>query len=98
MSLFALANAGLEPSLNYIESSVTLAVFFGFAIGKQAGILLFTWLAIQDGYCSAPSGAWLESDSRRRSARAGIGFTMALFIANLAFTESLMNSMFFSVS
>lgn len=101
MPLFALANAGLtlslselslsELSLSEIAGSVTLSVFSGFVIGKPAGILILTWLAIRTGIAVRPP----DLDWRAivgGSLLAGIGFTMALFIANLAFMESLMNS------
>lgn len=91
MPLFALANAGLQLSLNEIGSPVTLAVFFGFALGKPAGILLFTWLAVRTGVAVRPAELGWRAIAGG-GLLAGIGFTMALFIANLAFTESLMNS------
>ena len=84
--LFALANAGVrvEGSLvDALSAPVSLGIIFGLVIGKQIGILLFPWLAIRAGIASLPLGvtwrhvwgaAWL----------AGIGFTMALFVAGLA--------------
>lgn len=91
MPLFAFANAGLPLSLDELGSSVTLAVFVGFALGKPLGILTFTWLAVRSRIAICPS----DLDWRLLmggSLLAGIGFTMALFIANLAFSPSLIDS------
>lgn len=91
MPVFALANAGLPLSLNGIEPGVTAAVVAGLALGKPAGILLFVWAALRSGLAAQPrelswrflcGGAFL----------AGIGFTMALFIASLAFNSELLAS------
>jgi NhaA family Na+:H+ antiporter len=91
MPLFALANAGVSLSLTALGDSVTLAVVVGFVCGKPAGILLFSWLAVRTGLALRPpelgwrlltGGALL----------AGIGFTMALFIANLALSGSVLDS------
>jgi NhaA family Na+:H+ antiporter len=90
MPLFALANAGVSFSglgLSMLADPVVLGVFFGLVLGKQVGIFLFAWGAVRSGLAALPSdlrwhhvygAAWLG----------GIGFTMSLFIANLAFTES----------
>jgi NhaA family Na+:H+ antiporter len=89
--LFAMANAGLDlstiPFLEVILEPVTLGVFLGLVLGKFLGISGFAWLAVKLGLAKLPSGvhwrhilgaAWLG----------GIGFTMSLFIAQLAFTTS----------
>lgn len=90
MPLFAFANAGLPLSFSDLGGSVTVAVFFGFILGKPIGILAFSWVAVRLGIALRPpdlhwrilaGGALL----------AGIGFTMALFIANLAFSQSLID-------
>ncbi len=66
---------------------VALGVAAGLVLGKQLGVTLFAWLAARTGLAALPPGvtwrhiygaAWL----------AGIGFTMSLFIANLAFDEA----------
>lgn len=88
--LFALSNAGIDllgvswrEALTY---NVTLGVVGGLVIGKFAGITLFSWVAVRSGIARLPAGvrwshvlgaAWL----------AGIGFTMSLFIAQLAFSS-----------
>ncbi len=88
MPLFAFANAGMPLSSADVGSPVTVAVFVGFTIGKPVGIVTFGWLAVRSGLASRPpdmdwgmlAGAGLL---------AGIGFTMALFIADLAFDDAL---------
>ncbi|MGD8619905.1 MAG: Na+/H+ antiporter NhaA [Gammaproteobacteria bacterium] len=91
LPLFAFANAGLPLSLGGIDSSVTLAVFMGFAIGKPVGILTFSWLALRTGIATRPPDlGWRLLIGG--SLLAGIGFTMALFIASLAFSPSLIDS------
>jgi NhaA family Na+:H+ antiporter len=66
-------------------------VFLGFAVGKPAGILLFCWLALRSGVALRPPDLGWGSMAGG-SFLAGIGFTMALFIANLALAGPLMNS------
>ena len=91
MPLFAFANAGLPLSLGEIGSGVTLAVFVGFVFGKPVGILAFSWLAVRLGIAIRPP----DLDWRLMAGGgllAGIGFTMALFIANLAFDQELLDS------
>lgn len=86
LPLFALANAGvaLGGASPPWASSVGLGVLLGLLFGKPIGITLFSWFAVKGGWSSLPHGvtwrmlhgaAWLG----------GIGFTMALFIAGLAF-------------
>ena len=87
MPLFAFANAGLALSSGDVGSSVTFAVFAGFAIGKPMGVLLFSWLAVRWGVATLPADlSWRLVAGG--GLLAGIGFTMALFIANLAFPDS----------
>ena len=91
MPLFALANAGLPLSWDAVGSPLTVAVFVGFAVGKPVGVLAFAWLAIRTGLAVRPpelSWGLLTGGGLL----AGIGFTMALFIANLAFDATLMDS------
>ena len=89
MPLFALANAGvpLGGSIGEaLSSPVALGIVAGLVVGKQLGITLFAWLAVRSGISELPEGigwrhvygaGWL----------AGIGFTMSLFISDLAFSE-----------
>ncbi len=87
MPLFALANAGvsLGSGSSAIGSRVALGVVSGLVLGKPLGILLASWTAVRVGVATLPAGvswrmlhgvAWLG----------GIGFTMSLFIAGLAFS------------
>ncbi len=89
MPLFALANAGVSLGGGVAEaltSPIALGIVAGLVLGKQLGITLFAWLAVKSGVSELPTGigwrhvygaAWL----------AGIGFTMSLFISDLAFAD-----------
>ena len=91
MPLFAFANAGFPLSLGNLGNSITVAVFVGFALGKPIGVLTFTWLAVQSRIAIRPPDlSWRLLSGG--ALLAGIGFTMALFIANLAFSQSLIDS------
>lgn len=86
LPLFAFANAGVtfgDISADGLMG-VPLAVFLGLFPGKAVGITLFTWVAIALGICAWPKGMNL----RRLiplSVFGGVGFTVSLFIANLAY-------------
>jgi NhaA family Na+:H+ antiporter len=91
MPLFALANAGVAISGADIGQSVSVTIFVGLAFGKPIGVLAFSWLAVRFGFATqAPSlnlpflaaGALLT----------GIGFTMSLFIAGLAYTPAMLDA------
>lgn len=90
--LFALANAGVALGGNLIsafENPVTLGVVLGLVIGKPLGITLFAWGAVKAGLARLPSGvSWAAIHGV--SWLGGIGFTMSLFIGNLAFGESVL--------
>ncbi len=91
MPLFAFSNAGLPLTLDELGSSTTVAIFSGFVLGKPIGILLFSWLALRLHIAIRPPElSWRLLAGG--SLLAGIGFTMALFIANLAFDKSLIDS------
>jgi NhaA family Na+:H+ antiporter len=89
MPLFALANAGIALDSNFgsmLMSPVAMGVCLGLLIGKPAGILLATWIATRWGWASFPSGvSWPQLAAV--GVLAGIGFTMSLFIAELAFSH-----------
>ncbi|MBD3584910.1 Na+/H+ antiporter NhaA [Salinimonas sp. HHU 13199] len=91
MPLFAFANAGIPLSNQDMPTSIILAIFFGFVLGKPAGICLFSWFAIKTKLAERPAdlswGLILAG-----GILAGIGFTMAIFIANLAFAPALINA------
>jgi NhaA family Na+:H+ antiporter len=91
MPVFAFANAGLPLSWHNLTNSITLAVLVAFVLGKPIGVLTFTWLAVRLGIAIRPADlSWKLLAGG--GLLAGIGFTMALFIANLAFGKSLIDS------
>ncbi|MGM9514318.1 Na+/H+ antiporter NhaA [Roseateles sp. DB2] len=91
MPLFALANAGLQLSWEGATQAVSLAVLLAFVLGKPAGIVLFSWLALHAGWARrAPDLGWRVLVGG--SFLAGIGFTMALLIADLALSGSALDS------
>jgi len=91
MPLFALANAGLPLSVGDFANSVTLAVFIGFALGKPVGVLAFSWLAVRANIAIRPPELGWRMVAGG-GLLAGIGFTMALFIASLAYDKALIDS------
>jgi len=89
--LFALANAGVNLGGGAIgdalTSGITLGIVAGLVVGKIAGISFFAWVATRFGLARLPADArWVEVVGV--SAVAGIGFTVSLFIAGLAFSEA----------
>jgi len=88
MPLFALANAGLDLSEGLvILHPASLGIMGGLSIGKPIGITLFSWLAVRSGLATLGEGvSWKQIFAG--GCLAGIGFTMSLFIANLAFPGS----------
>ena len=89
MPLFALTNAGVylgDVSLASLSNPVPLGIMTGLFFGKQIGVFFTTFLLIKMGYARLPSGAnWLQMYGI--AILTGIGFTMSLFIGNLAFTS-----------
>lgn len=87
MPVFALANAGvtLDDGLaSSLTHPVSLGIALGLVLGKQIGITLFVWLAVKSKLAALPGGVtWIQIYGA--SWLAGIGFTMSLFIADLAF-------------
>jgi len=91
LPLFALANAGVAISLAGVFDPITLAVIVGLAVGKPLGIFGFSWVAVKLGFARKPpeySWAMLLA----AGSLAGIGFTMSLFIGNLAFEGAALES------
>ena len=87
MPVFALANAGVSFASGSIANPVSLGIIIGLVIGKQMGITFFSWLAVRLRYAALPKEInWMQIYSV--SWLGGIGFTMSLFIANLALGES----------
>jgi len=89
--IFALANIGIEISADGIraaaKSAITWGVFFGLVIGKPLGVVVAARTTIRTGLGEAPTGS-----TRRQmtgiGAAAGIGFTVAIFVTELAFTDA----------
>ena len=90
MPIFALANAGVDLGEDFaatLLSPVSLGIVAGLLLGKQFGITLFAWLAVKSGISEMPQGVtWMHIYGA--SWLAGIGFTMSLFISDLAFAGS----------
>jgi NhaA family Na+:H+ antiporter len=90
MPLFALANAGVHfggDLFSALSLPVTAGVVLGLVIGKPLGITLFAWLATRIGFAALPAGSTWRA-LHGVSWLGGIGFTMSLFIADLAFPSS----------
>ncbi len=90
--LFALANSGVTIEGNIVEMimhPVSLGIIAGLTIGKTVGVLAFSKLLTITGAGNLPSGgSWLSVGGI--AMMAGIGFTMSLFIAELAFTDPVL--------
>ena len=88
LPVFALANAGILIGANWaddLNTSNSLGIFAGLVIGKPLGISLFVFLAVAIGICKLPSDMnWKHVVGA--GLLGGIGFTMSIFITNLAFT------------
>ena len=91
MPLFALANAGVSLSGMNFDSlllPVPLGILLGLFIGKQIGVFLFSIISIKLKIAQMPNNAnWLTIYGV--GVLTGIGFTMSLFIGNLAFAENV---------
>lgn len=90
MPVFALANAGVTlggVDLGTVAAQhVMFGVAFALVVGKPLGVLGATWLAVRLGWCRLPPGvSW--SGVGLVGLLAGIGFTMSIFIAMLAFAD-----------
>jgi len=90
LPVFALANAGVELRANMFDApgatAVATGILLGLVLGKIAGILLGGWLAVRLGIASLPNGVrWAHISGM--AALGGIGFTVSIFITDLAFDE-----------
>ena len=87
MPLFALANAGVSLegiSINSFTTPVPLGILCGLFFGKQLGVFLFSYLSVKFKIAEKPSNSnWLKLYGV--AILTGIGFTMSLFVGNLAF-------------
>ena len=91
MPLFAFANAGVSLdglSISSFMSKVPLGILLGLFIGKQFGVFIFSYLSIKFKIAEMPSKAnWVNFYGV--GVLTGIGFTMSLFVGNLAFIENM---------
>ena len=91
MPLFALANAGVSLEglkFNSLFSVVPLGILLGLFLGKQIGVFLFSFISIKLKIAEMPNNAnWLNLYGV--GILTGIGFTMSLFVGNLAFVENV---------
>ena len=90
MPIFAFANAGVSlEGLSFLSllKPVPLGILLGLFVGKQVGVMIFSFVAVKIGAAQMPdnsSGLSLYGVS----ILTGIGFTMSLFVGNLAFAEN----------
>lgn len=89
MPLFALANTALpikSEMVTHLSDPIALGVIFGLVVGKPVGIFLFSWLSVTTGLSQLPAGTRFR-ELAGLGMLGGIGFTMAIFIALLAFRD-----------
>ena len=89
MPLFAFANAGvaLGDASGLVLDPVAVGVILGLLVGKPAGVMLFSWIAVKIGWATLPAEvSWRQILGV--GFLAGIGFTMSLFVGSLAFGAS----------
>jgi NhaA family Na+:H+ antiporter len=89
LPVFALANTGIRFAqgweLSLFERN-SVGILSGLVLGKPAGIMLFSGLAVASGLCALPEEmSWLHLTGA--GILAGIGFTMSIFVAHLAFSD-----------
>ncbi|HTN18486.1 MAG TPA: Na+/H+ antiporter NhaA [Chitinophagaceae bacterium] len=92
MPLFALANAGITFSAGFftaLNNPVSIGVILGLIVGKFCGILLFSRIMVSSKWADLPEGThW--NHLAGAALLAGVGFTMSLFVTELAFDNALM--------
>jgi Na+:H+ antiporter, NhaA family len=92
LPLFALANAGVALDQGFLRATFTtegIGVLLGLCLGKPIGFVLFSWLAVRSGYANLPEGVnWKQIGGI--GCLAGIGFTMSLFVTELAFSSDML--------
>jgi NhaA family Na+:H+ antiporter len=90
LPLFALFKAGVSldtDSAAQLGGTISVGIILGLFFGKQLGILFCSWLAVRTGKTSLPEGiSW--SQIWGVSILAGVGFTMSIFITDLAFKST----------
>ncbi|WP_165062447.1 Na+/H+ antiporter NhaA [Adlercreutzia sp. ZJ154] len=92
LPLFALTNADVSlvggDIFAMLTSNVVMGVFFGLVVGKPLGIMLMSFLCVKLHIAKLPEGVnWMHMLGA--SILGGVGFTMAIFVANLAYTSSV---------
>ena len=91
MPIFAFANAGVNLeglSLSSLLNPVPFGILMGLFFGKQIGVLLFSYVSVKLKFADMPNNStWLSVYGV--SILTGIGFTMSLFVGNLAFVDNL---------
>lgn len=90
LPIFALVNAGVRLDLPSLQAAmtnrITLGILCGLVLGKVIGIFGFTWAATRIGIAQLPEGTGMKQVTGI-GLLAGIGFTVSLFITDLAFQE-----------
>ena len=91
LPIFALANAGVrlasQSLADAVTSPVTIGVILGLVLGKTVGVSSASWVAVRMGVGRLPAGvAW--SHIMGTAATAGIGFTVSIFVTELAFDDA----------
>ena len=89
MPIFALVNAGVAIDtalIGSLASPVSLGIALGLFLGKQIGVTLGVWAGVKLGIADLPQRVSMKQ-IYGVSILCGIGFTMALFVANLAFID-----------
>jgi NhaA family Na+:H+ antiporter len=91
--LFALANAGVPISVDALSaawsSSITHGIVLGLVVGKLVGVTAATWVAVRLGIGTLPPGVTWRGIIGV-GALAGIGFTVSVFITELAFDDQIL--------
>ena len=92
MPIFAFANAGVSLkgiNLSTVLNPVPLGILCGLFFGKQIGVFLFSYLSVKFNLAQKPNNSnWVSLYAV--SVLTGIGFTMSLFVGNLAFANTPM--------
>src|SRR6185437_1890150 len=89
LPIFALANAGVAWTTDVFQQNgrLMVAITLGLVVGKSIGIVAASWLAVRSGIAVKPEAySWRQLVGA--GALGGIGFTMSLFIAGLAFPNA----------
>ena len=91
MPIFAFANAGVSlegVNIKSLMNPVPLGIVCGLFFGKQIGVFVFSYLAVKFKFAEKPSQSnWIAFYAV--SVLTGIGFTMSLFVGNLAFADNI---------